>query len=112
MNPQFQQFREKYPTFIFDSFEISEISSGIQITPSNKTQSGTPRNPQLKNISDTQPKPHSTPSDDNKNLKITYNFKIPSLAEFHPTLEIPLKNIQQPYNPDVLNLIAFPLGMV
>ncbi len=54
-----------------------------------------------------------TKSDDNsESLKITYHFVIPGLAEFHPTLEIPLKDIREDYDKNFLETIAFNLGIV
>lgn len=52
------------------------------------------------------------PNDSSESLKITYHFVIPGLTEFHPTLEIPLKNIRRDYDEDFLEAIAFSLGMV
>lgn len=45
-------------------------------------------------------------------LRITYHFEIPSLAQFNPSLELSLADIQQPYDEQFLHTIAFNLGMV
>ncbi len=52
------------------------------------------------------------PNDSSESLKITYHFIISGLAEFHPTLEIPLKDIHRNYDENFLETIAFSLGMV
>ena len=51
-------------------------------------------------------------NDNSESLKITYHFVIPGLTEFHPTLEIPLKDICRDYDENFLETIAFNLGMV
>lgn len=95
MNHKFNQFREQYPTFIFDSFKIEKLKNT--------------EHSQFKDPDNTDKNLEAKPADV---LRITYNFLIPELAEFHPYLELPLKDIEQPYDEHFLKTIAFNLGMV
>lgn len=45
-------------------------------------------------------------------LRIVYRFEIPRLAKFHPSLDLSLADIKQPYDEQFLRAIAFNLGMV
>lgn len=71
---KFQELREKFDTFIYDSYEILES---------------------------------------NEDYTLKFNFIIPNLVEFHPTIKFSKKNItNQNINDNLLNQMVFHLGLV
>jgi len=71
---KFEELREKYPEFIYDSYDIEY---------------------------------------DANYLKVTFNFDIPNLTKFNPTLKIDKKNIKnQNINDKYLNYLVFHIGLI
>ena len=76
MQEKFENFRSKYPVFIYKDYHIDVV--------------------------------------ENEYVKLTYDFEIPGLCEFHPTNQIRISNLKIVNDPKSVSAekIAFSLGMV